>query len=135
MQQKMYTYTVNSLKSISVLNLIVFVFWSLSSFATSFQARVSPIYLHNVNHNASYISLYYLTISRLKWKKQSCFQLQCAVVAWSRWSLFYYYYYPCVCVASVQTCEMKTQEQMKAHENSTFFHFLRWRLRLCQHLR
>ena len=50
-------------------------FLSLGSFATSFQARVSffSIYLHNVYHKAPYISLYYLLISRLKWKKPSRF--------------------------------------------------------------
>ena len=51
-----------------------------------FRQEFPLIYLKNVYHKAPDISLYYLPISRLKWKKPSCFQLQCAVLAWNRWS-------------------------------------------------
>ena len=74
-----------------------------------FRQEFPLIYLNNVHHKAPDISLYYLPISRLKWKKPSCFQ--CAVVAWNL-----FLYYPCVCVASVDTCEMQTQ----TYENETF---------------
>ena len=55
-----------------------------------FRQEFSPIYLHNVYHKAPDISLYCLPISRLKWKKPSCFQLQCAVVAWNRWNRVFF---------------------------------------------
>ena len=51
-----------------------------------FRQEFPLIYLNNVYHKAPDISLYYLPISRLKWKKPSCIQLQCAVVAWNRWN-------------------------------------------------
>ena len=55
-----------------------------------FKQEFSPIYLRNVYHKAPDISLYYLPISRLKWKEPSCFQLQCAVVAWNRWNRVFF---------------------------------------------
>ena len=80
-----------------------------------FRQEFSPIYLHNAYHKAPDISLYYLPISRLKWKKPSCFQLQCAVLAWNRLSRGFFVtacVCICVCLASVHTCEMQTQAQM-----------------------
>ena len=80
-----------------------------------FRQEFPLIYLNNVYHKAPDISLYYLSISRLKWKKPSCFQLQCAVLAWNRLSRVFFVtacVCICVCLASVHTCEMQTQAQM-----------------------
>lgn len=109
-------------------------FLSLGSFATSFQARVSSIYPHNVYHKAPYISSYYLLISRLKWKKLSCFQLHRAVMAWNRWNPFFlslrlHLHLRCLGSHMWNANASANVSARKWH----FFHFLLWSLRL--HLR
>ena len=78
MQQTIYAYTVNSLKSIFVLNLAMGVFAIYIFYQKTycflvpillphlFRQQFSLIYLQNVYHKAPHISLHSLTISPLK---------------------------------------------------------------------
>ena len=97
-----------------------------------FRQEFPLIYLNNVYHKAPDISLYYLPISRLKWKKPSCFQLQCAVVAWNRWnrvfllSLRLHLRLPCFGSHVWNANASANVSARKWH----FFHFLRLSLRL-----
>ena len=104
-----------------------------------FRQEFPLIYLNNVYHKAPDISLYYLPISRLKWKKPSCLAFNFNARWWhgtdgtdgTGFLLSFRLHLRLPCVGS-QVWNANASANVSARKWH-FFHFLSWSLRL--HLR